>query len=104
MNLLFYVPLFIGVVIVYTLQAYLSNLNNLSHGKYTLYLYMSGLVPLWTIASIYSKRLFFDALVYDVMITLTFAFATLYFTGQHLKPHNWFGLVLIVAGIILVKR
>jgi uncharacterized membrane protein len=94
----------LSVVAVYTLQAYLSNLNSIHKGKYTLYLYLSGLFPLWTIASIYTKNMFFDGLVYDVLVTATFAFAILYFTGQHLKLVNWFGMAMIIAGLILVRK
>lgn len=100
----FYLPWITCVVVVYTIQAYFSHLNNLNKGKYFWQLYAFSIFPIWTIVSMYTKNIVFDGIFYDVLVALTFAIAISVFSGQILKPINWIGIATIIFGLILVKR
>ena len=102
--LTFYFPWMIAVGVVCSAQAYFSHLNNQHGGKYAIFLYMCGLFPIWTMVSRYSKNLVFDGIFYDIIVTISFALALIFFSGQTFKPINWLGLAIIIFGLILIKR
>ena len=59
---------------------------------------------LWPIIARYSKNIVFDAIIFDTLILLTF-FGVLMLMGQmeSFKTSQWIGLVLAIAGILLMK-
>ena len=62
-----------------------------------------GAFPLWTIVAKYSNNLFFDAILYDSILIISYTIATAYFTQVELKPINLIGILMLFASIILVK-
>ena len=62
-----------------------------------------GMLPLWTVIAKYSKNIFYDALLYDGILLVSYTLAMLYFTQTELKPINVFGLLLLFVAVILIK-
>ena len=62
-----------------------------------------GCIPLWTVVAKYSKNIFYDALLYDVIMLVSYTLAMLYFTQTELKPINMFGLFLLFVAAMLIK-
>lgn len=91
-------------VVVYTIHAYVSNLNNMYPGKYTLWLYISGIIPLWTFMSAYSKDVAFDGIMFDVTVTLTYAIAINAFAHRGFTFINWAGVGTVLLGLLMIKN
>lgn len=67
------------------------------------FLWLWGALPMWAFVSKYSKNLFFDALLYDSILVVSFSMSLLVFTGTILKPINIVGLFLLLLALILIK-
>lgn len=67
--------------------------------------YASSLLPVWVFVAKHSKDLIFDGIVYDLAVLIPYVVGTMYFTHafHELKFINYFGLVIIVIGMILFK-
>jgi uncharacterized membrane protein (GlpM family) len=82
--------------------------NKLSIEKNTINFVINWLIPLvptWALIVLYSKRLVFDGLLFDILLTVAYTFFILYFTNSFtsLKIHNYMGLLLILLGLIMFK-
>lgn len=64
-----------------------------------------GAFPLWVLISKHSKNVMFDGMIYDVILFLGCAIGAGIFTGKiaSFNTLQWFGFVMIVAGLFLVK-
>lgn len=94
------------VVLLYGLQGYLTIKNNQIGGKWFWFLAISSMLPCWAIVSRYSKDVVLDAIIYDVLLMVSYAVGILYFsnTFERLKVVNLCGIIMIIVGIYLFKR
>ena len=92
--------------IYYAIYGVVAHKNNTIGGNFWLVAtYLCGaLCPLWLIVSKYSKNLVFDGLLYDIVILLSYV-AAMFYVGrlESFGPFNYFGVFLLVIGMILVK-
>ena len=67
--------------------------------------WIMGCVPLWAIISRYSTNLFFDGVLYDIILFTGFTFGTYFIQGLHssFSVANYVGYAMILAGLILLK-
>jgi len=100
---------FVWVPIVfmhYAAYAYVSVQNNSSKlWKWTILLFILGsLGQYWVLVSRYSRSLVFDALLYDVILMLSF-YSVVFFlgSGKSFSYIQWFGLSLVFFGLFLIK-
>lgn len=100
----YYLPWLTPIVIIYTIHAYYSYLNNIFPGNYKLQLYLTGIIPIWTFMSMYSKNPTFDGILVDVVVLLTYAVAMNIFANKGFTFINWAGLLVVVLGILMVKK
>lgn len=100
----YYIPWLCLCIPIYILHAYVSNLNSISNGKYTLLLYLTGIIPVWTFMSAHSKDVAFDGILFDVIVLLTYAISINIFANRHFNTTNWIGLGIIIIGILMVKK
>jgi hypothetical protein len=63
------------------------------------------IIPTWPLIALYSKRVVFDGLLFDTVLTIVYTISILYFTDtfSHLRLHNYLGLLLILVGLIIFK-
>lgn len=99
MNKAIWIPI---EIIVYTISAYLSTKINASK-TFLLLTWMINVLPLWVVVAKYSKNLFFDAILYDGILIVTYTIALAYFTQITLKPINMIGLLLLFIAVIMIK-
>jgi len=92
--------------IYYGIYALIANKSNLTHERFWLIatFICGALCPLWMLVSRYSKDLMFDGLLYDIVILLSYV-AAMFYVGrmESFGPLNYFGIFLLVIGMILVK-
>ena len=89
----------------YAAYSWASKLNNEHKTPFFFMLtLLLGLCPFWAIVSRISKSILFDGILYDIIMFGTFA-ATMAFlgAGDRFSAYNWFGAVLIVIGLVLMK-
>ena len=86
------------------LYAYISHRNNLEGGKWTVVIWIVGIVQIWPIVSRISKNLVVDGLLYDSLMACAYLI-TLGLLGRfkQFSSINYAGIVLIVLGIILSR-
>jgi hypothetical protein len=93
------------VIIYYIIYAYFSKLNgDTKYLSYFFLLYIMQAMAIWPIVSRYSKNVLIDGMIYDLIIVMVF-YGTLIWMGAA-RPFGWLqwtGLVLMVAGTILIK-
>ena len=88
----------------YGLYAWMSVENQRHGGKWFWIVTLWGFLPIWSFVSRHSKALVFDALLYDVLMLLAFQAGLLALRAQGpLQPHQYVGILLVAAGIVLVK-
>ena len=95
------------LVIVYSLQAWLST-KNADGGalKWTTYLYIASMIPLWAVVSRYYKKeeLNFVGGLFDILLMVTFQVTWIILgCAESWVSHQWAGLALVVSGFILMK-
>ncbi len=91
---------------VYTLYAWLLIQNKMMpDSKWFWIAWVVGALPLWLVTSRWSKDLFFDGMLYDCVMFVSYAVATAYFTGKlsSLGIVQWSGMVLIVIAFWMIK-
>jgi hypothetical protein len=89
----------------YTGYGYISQINNQQGGKYTMWMWAYGAAcPLWAIVSKITKNITFDAALYDALIVIC-GFFGLWLAGamKDFSAINYFGLTIMVVGIIILK-
>lgn len=97
---LIWIPCEIGVVI---LSGWLSYKNN-HEPRYSLWLYLVGLLQVWVVVSKYSKNLVFDTILYDVIMTFGYVISVAYFTRPDVKLINYVGFLMVIIGMFLFKK
>jgi hypothetical protein len=94
-----------AVIIFYSLYAYLSRQSNLYGGKWFLALWGLGIIQLWPIITRFSKNLFFDGLLFDLFLMISY-FITLGIINKDFERFNvwqWISLGMILGGMIMFK-
>ena len=91
------------LIILYVLSAYTSYKNNIEGGKYFFFNYLIALVPIWQIVSAKSNDIFFDAILFDCILILSFTTALGYFSGIILNIKQIIALLIIFSGLVLFK-
>ena len=95
------------LIISSTIGAYLSRQNNISHKVIWSWLIMlNGLggIYLWTLVSKKSDNLIFDNVLFDVTLSTVYVLVFMYLgCGETFSALNWFGVAVVVAGMILMK-
>lgn len=91
------------LIAIYVASAYFSYKNNTEGGKWFWYSYIITAIPIWQIVSRISTDIFFDALVFDIILILSFSITLGYLTHQIFTPQKIVALVLMFGGLILFK-
>lgn len=95
-----------ALLVMYSLYAYVCYMNNTTlNPKWFALSWVVGVIPLWVIVSRFSKNLFFDAFLFDILMLTTYAIVTGILTRGFIKFswYNWVGFCLIVGGFVLLK-
>ncbi len=58
---------------------------------------------LWSFCSYHSKRLGFDAMLYDVCVTTFYAIALIWFAQLHLNVITIVGIIIAISGLALIN-
>ena len=96
-----WIPLFI---ILNFFGCYFSNKLNITHeNKWFWFLYGTTVIPSWVIICKYSKNIVFDAILYDLILLVSYSIFLIILTKVSLNVYNVFGLLLIFIGVILFK-
>lgn len=96
----YYSFLFIGTILGCFLSA------NFAVQKNWWGVFISGLIfnIVWSTCSKYTERLMFDALLYDLSLTIFYYLFLFYLLDlNQLKWYNWTGVCLSIVGLILFK-
>ncbi len=95
----------IAVILWYALYAYISKQNNTADSiKWFILTLAMGFCPFWAIISRSSKRLLFDALLYDTLLFIGQYFMFILLgCAIHYKFINWVGFGFILSGFILIR-
>lgn len=65
---------------------------------------LAGFIPTWALASYWSTNLIFDGLLYDSILTLSSPlFFWLLGAGKAFSALNWFGVLVTLLGLVLVR-
>lgn len=101
MHYLWWIP---TVLLVYALTAILSVKNQGSEGLKIWFWLLCVPIPFWAIVSKLSKRLVFDALLYDLCL-LVGMYVTLYFVGamDGFKPVQYIGVITALVGLFMMR-
>lgn len=92
------------VSVLYCLIAWLSFKNNTSDVKWFFILYVISCIQPWAFISRYSKNLFFDGIIYDCILFLSYNFMLIYLgTTKKFGVYQWIGLFLVAFGLLLIK-
>lgn len=102
MSYFIWVPI---AIIFQFIGAYFSNKLNLTKdNKWYIVQYCWTLLPLWSTVCRYSTNVLFDAVLYDLIILITYSFSLLILTRVQLSLTNYIGLAMIFAGVALFKK
>lgn len=93
-------PILMSITVI---NAWMSVRNNERPGSMMIPMFFTGIIPLWIIVSSQSKDILFDALLYDSILAVCYAIPIAILVSRPLSPMNWTGVLLLVAGLILVK-
>lgn len=85
-------------------QAWASLMNNQYGGRWNLVLLVLGLPVIWVWVSAKTNSLLFDAMLYDSLVALVYGLAIALLTHKTMTPTNWAGVILVVLGLVLIKR
>ncbi|MHA1437960.1 MAG: hypothetical protein ACTSPD_10320 [Promethearchaeota archaeon] len=95
-----------AVALMYLWQAFLSQKVNVSasHWKWFALLWMAGCIPLWTFVAKVTQNMMFDALLYDVIMTVAFIVGLIIFGAcKSFCLIQWIGVSIVTIGLILIK-
>jgi len=94
-----------AVIIAYMICAIMSYYNNTTKNNLLFIAIMIwGALPIWAFVSRYSKHLLFDGLLYDSLMTASFAITTIFLTNAKFSLINITGILLVISGLILIKH
>lgn len=84
-------------------QAWMSVKNNQRPGSWSVWMYVVGLIPIWTWVSARSKSLMFDAMLYDSLQVILYSATIAFMIQKAMTPANWAGVGLVIIGLLLLK-
>lgn len=92
-------------IVFYIIVGYFTKQNNVKKNMKSFALITAlGCIPLWAFIAPDSKHLAFDMLLYDTTMTIILTATLIFLTGKsNLKPINYAGVILVIAGFILMK-
>lgn len=95
----------IPVCLLYGAQGMLSkSVNDQGLGRNAVIMWALGVLSLWPVVAAYSRRLVFDALLFDLLMVLSMYGAMLWSgAGERFGWVQWSGVGLALAGVMLVK-
>ncbi len=98
-----WIPIQIFLLIITAYFTY--KLNVYKKPIYFIITWLITLVPMWSIVALYSKRLVFDGLLYDILLVVSYTVAILIFTKTHqtLTVINYMGLFFVVVGLFFFR-
>lgn len=101
---LIWIPILILMMIAQAWLSYKNNTESQTH-LWLILLYVLSLLQIWPIVSKFSKDLFFDGLVFDIILFFSYTISALIFTGTHKTLNVWqvICLVAVTAGMIGFK-
>ena len=91
---------------VYALYAWLVLQDKaIPNSKWFWLAWVIGALPLWLVTSRWSKNIFFDGMLYDCVMIVSYALATAYFTGKisSLGTMQWTGMALIIVALWMIR-
>lgn len=95
-----WIPSLIILAVIWALISKHVNDNPSSWLGYVLFLS----IPVWFFVAKYSKNLLFDGLLYDIILTLSYALTFIYLGySSGFSLYNWMGLFLAFIAIFLLK-
>ena len=99
---LYWIPL---EIVAYTIYTWLSYKNNIIGGQWFKIMFIYGIIcQPWVIASAVSKNIYFDGILYDFIMLLTFVITMgLLGQGKSFSLINWSGVVLALLAFVLIK-
>jgi hypothetical protein len=105
-NFLWYLSWIPFVTFLYFLQSWLTVQNNIHGGRWFWIFFGVSLFTPWVIISKFSKDVVSDALVFDVILVLSYTIGLLYFSNSISKFgfSQWFGIFTIVLGMFIFKK
>jgi multidrug transporter EmrE-like cation transporter len=95
-----WVPILIGL---HFAACKLSIMNQAGNNAAAVWMWIIGALPIWITISRFSRNILFDAMLYDSLLTLTYAVGIAYFGDKILTPMNYVGMCLVFAGVLMVK-
>ncbi len=101
--MIFYITWIVSEILVVGFSAWLSYKTNLN-SKFFVAIYLFSLVQVWPFVAKFSKNLLFDAVLYDLILIITYTSVLIYFTKTDLKIINYIGLGLLFLGMLLFKK
>ena len=90
-------------ILSFLLQAWLTYKNNVEGGKWLWIYTILGTLSLWPFISRYSKNLMFDALLFDLVLIVSYGIGIAYLTNVKFEINQWIGMGIMFVGIILFK-
>lgn len=100
-----WIPLTIAL---YIFQSFLTVKSNLNPKDWHWIFLVVSCFPMWAFISKYSKpeNLFYDAMVFDAVLILSYSIGLLYFTGSVSKFSygQYMGIFLIILGMFVFKK
>lgn len=103
MSYCLWIPIVIMCCVISAILSYQLNENQNSR-FYFWSLLISQILPLWTFVAWYSKNLIFDAILYDILILLSFNITFLCLgTGKTFSIYQWCACVVILIGMIVLR-
>jgi len=90
-------------IVVVILSGWLSYKNN-QDPRFTVPLYLMGLIQVWVFVSKYSKNLAFDTILYDSIMATGYVLTIAYLTKIEFKLVNYMGFLLVIVGLILFRK
>jgi uncharacterized membrane protein len=100
MSYLIWIPL---LIVIHFISAKLSITNQTGDNKAAFIIWLLGCLPLWVFVSRVSKNIIFDALLFDFLIAVIYVATFVFFSHKPLTSFNYFGIVFVLVGLILIK-
>lgn len=98
---LIWIPIFLFINF---LGCYFSNQLNITHNnKWAWFLFGTTMIPTWVMVCKYSNNVVFDAILYDLILLVSYSGFLIFLTKASLNVYNIFGLLLIFIGVVLFK-
>jgi len=104
MHYLWWIPC---VAVYYSIYAWMSKKNNDLGGSWEWMwkTYVFGaLCPFWVLVTCVTKNIVLDAIIYDILMVAS-GIITMWFMGaaDNFTIINWIGVVMTIAGLILIQ-